>query len=1029
MGVHAAHRVGLIHRDLKPSNVMVERTDDGGLQPLRDGLRPRPRLAAGPASRATGAVLGTPHYMSPEQARGEVARLDRRADVYSLGATLYSLLTGRPAVRRRQQPGGLLSQQPRAPVGARWTRTSRRTWRPSCSSAWRRSRSARYDSARALAEDLDRFLDGEPVRARAGGFLDRTACARRPEEHGPGGDGGSRLRRSWARGRYGCGPARGAAAGGARGRVRADPGRRRVALHVAHVAPLHDVRGYTRSPGARASAARRGADAPRRRAGARPGRATPRPGTARDGRGGRGPGSTWSARGAAATRARTWRTRWGWHWATSTTRDETVDGIGSKELREARRREIQQKYRDPATFYLRQSGGSDQAVPEYAEGLLAFYEKRYDAALDAAYSGAMLAILAVSGLVLGAWFKHSRQGVRNFAARFWHRLGSPCSYARWGVAIFGGATVAVLVYEVAIDLRRGADVSVSPITWAMGALALIAWIIVHRQHQRASHGVCIALWLLLVSAAPAAWIALGHQDVQMRGLLRDSLLSASRDVVQRQNAIASDLRRWASNADTRARDFPEARKLAQPSATMPVAGFAAGDCDNARADVGAWTVCVFGPPPLAGLITKRTIDFWRRESWTASAQDETQQRRIELLDAKEASNPSCTSAQSGETCLFQTADGRTLTMSIDLRHGGSPQAVDDETRFEIAMRAVFKLASFGAVLVLIYLLALFASRRLLGVREKHVHGTGSDVRPVQQAIVFYSRRLEAPAVEKALAAARSRATPTATDPTVTRVNLATDALFTELVDKGKLTGVVLLTNIDIALTDAARRRDILVALERLVDDPKVQLLIHSQSSPLERLYHPERYPESGADHTLSLDEALRWDNVLQKLEVRTVSEPEQPRRHAQLAAVDHHRIWKLSTRAERLLLYQLATDRLANPRNHAVIDALIARGLIRLNPWPDIVDPDFEAFVRTAENSKDLAEWQRQASQASGKRVRNTLITVSLVLVLIAVLWFNWSASDQFKIVSAILAASVAFLSQIGQAFNFIRSGAQRSGG
>ena len=78
---------------------------------------------------------------------------------------------------------------------------------------------------------------------------------------------------------------------------------------------------------------------------------------------------------------------------------------------------------------------------------------------------------------------------------------------------------------------------------------------------------------------------------------------------------------------------------------------------------------------------------------------------------------------------------------------------------------------------------------------------------------------------------------------------------------------------------------------------------------------------------------------------------------------------------------------------------------------------------------KDLAEWQRQASQASGKRVRNTLITVSLVLVLIAVLWFNWSASDQFKIVSAILAASVAFLSQIGQAFNFIRSGAQRSGG
>ena len=76
---------------------------------------------------------------------------------------------------------------------------------------------------------------------------------------------------------------------------------------------------------------------------------------------------------------------------------ETVDGIGSKELREARRREIQEKYRDPATFYLRQSGGSDQAVPEYAEGLLAFYEKRYDAGARAGGGRAGQGALAVRG--------------------------------------------------------------------------------------------------------------------------------------------------------------------------------------------------------------------------------------------------------------------------------------------------------------------------------------------------------------------------------------------------------------------------------------------------------------------------------------------------------------------------------------------------------------------------------------------------------------------------------------------------------
>ena len=170
-GVHAAHRAGLIHRDIKPSNILVERTEDGGLTPfvMDFGLA---RDWSDEGTVSSGAVLGTPHYMAPEQARGEVAGLDRRADVYSLGATLYTLLTGQPALHRRQRPGGAQQhRQPWSPARrARWTRTSPRTSRPSSSSAWRRSAPARYDSARALAEDLDRFLAGEPVLARPPGL-------------------------------------------------------------------------------------------------------------------------------------------------------------------------------------------------------------------------------------------------------------------------------------------------------------------------------------------------------------------------------------------------------------------------------------------------------------------------------------------------------------------------------------------------------------------------------------------------------------------------------------------------------------------------------------------------------------------------------------------------------------------------------------------------------------------------------------------------------------------------------------------
>ena len=164
LGVQAAHAAGLIHRDLKPANILVERQEDGSLHPwvLDFGIA-REHDAAG--LTATGDVLGTPSYMSPEQAAGE-SQLDRRSDVFSLGVVLYELLAGRLPFRGESQlevVASVLRDEPE-PLHrvASQVPDDLATITMTC---LERDQGRRYPSARALADDLDRFLEGRPVEA------------------------------------------------------------------------------------------------------------------------------------------------------------------------------------------------------------------------------------------------------------------------------------------------------------------------------------------------------------------------------------------------------------------------------------------------------------------------------------------------------------------------------------------------------------------------------------------------------------------------------------------------------------------------------------------------------------------------------------------------------------------------------------------------------------------------------------------------------------------------------------------------
>ncbi len=375
--IHVAHSRGLIHRDLKPANIMVERSEDGVWKPyiLDFGLA-RGRERSG--LTVHGAVFGTLGYMSPEQFEEDSAKVGYYSDIYALGATLYKLLTGSTPV---QASGGETSTQDPLPLRKR---------KPDLPmdleilvmACLEREPRHRYPSAKALAEDLRRFRNGDPIlMSKTSRWYRLVKLARKNrrtvmlsavlaaltllfagrEVYGLATDS---VRARWAE-HYGL-----------------EAERIEASIRYAHLKPQHDIREELEQARSKLEEMER------------------KP----FGRYEEGPAAYAIGRGYLALgepeKARQWLTR---ARAKGFRAIEVSYALGralgllyQKEFEQsrliedptqqmARQSELGKDLRDPALDYLKAGSGSSAESPAYNRALIAYYEKRYPEALNLAH--------------------------------------------------------------------------------------------------------------------------------------------------------------------------------------------------------------------------------------------------------------------------------------------------------------------------------------------------------------------------------------------------------------------------------------------------------------------------------------------------------------------------------------------------------------------------------------------------------------------------------------------------------------------